>query len=182
MALAGAAVLAARGRAVPVRLRQPGLLLAVGQRPPGADERGPAGARVAAATRPRPSALKAELALSQRIRDFAVTELKLPDNPSYRRYADLHRPRRGLERGGGAGLFADAQDLVLPGHGLRRLPGLLRRGRGPRRGGRAERRRASRRVVYPVPAYSTLGWMNWAGGDPLLSTPSSTIPKASWRA
>src|SRR5262249_42441620 len=25
-------------------------------------------------------------------------------------------------------------------------------------------------AVYPVPAYSTLGWMNWAGGDPLLST------------
>ena len=24
--------------------------------------------------------------------------------------------------------------------------------------------------VYPVPAYSTLGWMNWAGGDPLLNT------------
>ncbi len=24
--------------------------------------------------------------------------------------------------------------------------------------------------MYPVPAYSTLGWMNWAGGDPLLST------------
>jgi predicted aminopeptidase len=23
---------------------------------------------------------------------------------------------------------------------------------------------------YPVPAYSTLGWMNWAGGDPLLNT------------
>jgi predicted aminopeptidase len=25
-------------------------------------------------------------------------------------------------------------------------------------------------AVLPVPAYSTLGWMNWAGGDPLLST------------
>jgi predicted aminopeptidase len=25
-------------------------------------------------------------------------------------------------------------------------------------------------AVYPVPAYSTLGWLNWAGGDPLLST------------
>ena len=25
-------------------------------------------------------------------------------------------------------------------------------------------------TVYPVPAYSTLGWMNWAGGDPLLNT------------
>ena len=24
--------------------------------------------------------------------------------------------------------------------------------------------------MYPVPAYSTLGYMNWAGGDPLLST------------
>ncbi|KAF1046604.1 MAG: hypothetical protein GAK38_02339 [Xylophilus sp.] len=25
-------------------------------------------------------------------------------------------------------------------------------------------------AVYGVPAYSTLGWMNWAGGDPLLNT------------
>jgi predicted aminopeptidase len=24
--------------------------------------------------------------------------------------------------------------------------------------------------VFPVPAYSTLGWTNWLGGDPLLST------------
>ena len=24
--------------------------------------------------------------------------------------------------------------------------------------------------VHPVPAYSTLGWSNWAGGDPLLNT------------
>jgi predicted aminopeptidase len=24
--------------------------------------------------------------------------------------------------------------------------------------------------IHGVPAYSTLGWMNWAGGDPLLST------------
>ena len=38
-----------------------------------------------------PAALKTRLALAQRIRRFAVTELKLPDNPSYRRYADLRR-------------------------------------------------------------------------------------------
>ena len=38
-----------------------------------------------------PPALKARLELSQRIRDFAVTELHEPDNASYRRYADLHR-------------------------------------------------------------------------------------------
>lgn len=36
-------------------------------------------------------ALKERLALAQRIRDFAVTELKQPDNASYRRYADLQR-------------------------------------------------------------------------------------------
>lgn len=38
-----------------------------------------------------PPALRARLELSQRIRDFAVTELHEPDNASYRRYADLHR-------------------------------------------------------------------------------------------
>jgi predicted aminopeptidase len=37
------------------------------------------------------AALKERLALSQRIRDYAVTELKEPDNASYRRYADLRR-------------------------------------------------------------------------------------------
>ena len=35
--------------------------------------------------------LKARLALAQRIRRFAVTDLGLPDNPSYNQYADLHR-------------------------------------------------------------------------------------------
>ena len=38
-----------------------------------------------------PAQLKERLALTQRMRRFAVTELDLPDNPSYRRYADLKR-------------------------------------------------------------------------------------------
>jgi len=38
-----------------------------------------------------PAALKARLELSQRIRSFAATDLKLPDNASYTRYADLRR-------------------------------------------------------------------------------------------
>ncbi len=36
-------------------------------------------------------ALKQRLQLSQRIRQFSVTELHLPDNESYRRFADLKR-------------------------------------------------------------------------------------------
>ena len=41
-----------------------------------------------------PAALRERLLLSQRMREFAVTELKLPDNPSYRRHAELGR--RGI--------------------------------------------------------------------------------------
>lgn len=37
-------------------------------------------------------ALRARLKTSERLRDYAVSELKLPDNASYRRYADLQRP------------------------------------------------------------------------------------------
>ncbi len=37
------------------------------------------------------AALKAKLELTQRIRRFASAELGLPDNPSYKSYADLHR-------------------------------------------------------------------------------------------
>ena len=36
-------------------------------------------------------ALRQRLALAQRIRDFGVSDLGLPDNASYRRYADLQR-------------------------------------------------------------------------------------------
>ena len=38
-----------------------------------------------------PAPLRERLQLSQRMRDFAVSELRLPDNRSYRRYADLER-------------------------------------------------------------------------------------------
>ena len=38
-----------------------------------------------------PEPLRQRLLLSQRMRDFAIAELKLPDNDSYRRYGDLHR-------------------------------------------------------------------------------------------
>ncbi len=113
--------------------------------------------------------LKERLELAQRIRSFAVTELGLPDNASYRRYANLQRravvwnvvaapefsltlktwcfPVLGCVGYRGYFLEADAQALAtqLRGEGFE----------------------AS---VYGVPAYSTLGWMNWAGGDPLLNT------------
>ena len=38
-----------------------------------------------------PEATKRRLELSQRIREFASSDLQLPNNASYRRYADLKR-------------------------------------------------------------------------------------------
>jgi len=116
-----------------------------------------------------PEPLRQRLGLAQSLRHFSVTELHLPDNASYRRFADLQRryvvwnvvaaPVLSLELKewcfpvagcvGYRGYFdeADAQALAseLRGQGLEA-------------------------TVYGVPAYSTLGWMNWLGGDPLLNT------------
>ncbi|MDB5848356.1 MAG: aminopeptidase [Rhodoferax sp.] len=116
-----------------------------------------------------PADLKQRLRLAQQMRTYAVAELHLPDNASYHRYADLHRravvwnvvaaPAYSLKLKtwcfpvtgciGYRGYFdeADAKALAgtLGGDGLETS-------------------------VYGVPAYSTLGWMNWAGGDPLLNT------------
>ncbi len=114
-------------------------------------------------------ALKERLRLAQQMREFASRELGLPDNRSYTAYADLKRPAAvwnvfatpelslGLKTwcyvflgcAGYRGYFdqADAQrtadELKAQGYDVN---------------------------VAPVPAYSTLGWTNWLGGDPLLNT------------
>lgn len=114
-------------------------------------------------------ALKQRLQRAQELRHYAVRELKLPDNASYTRYAALGRraviwnvvaaPRYALKpkrwcfpvtgcisyRG-----YYDEQEAQQFASGLRQEGWEV--------------------SVYPVPAYSTLGWTNWLGGDPLLST------------
>lgn len=115
------------------------------------------------------ASLKAKLELTQRIRRYAVTELDLPDNASYKAYADLHR---------GAALW---NVVAAPPHSLMLktwcfpVAGCVGyRGYYDEAAANAEaavlRAQGLETSVYPVPAYSTLGWMNWAGGDPLLST------------
>ena len=116
-----------------------------------------------------PERLKTRLALSQRIRDFAVAELKLPDNPSYRRYADLRRTAVVWNV-----VAAPPYSLTLR-HWCFPVTGCVGyRGYFDEAEARAEAARVAgegyETSVYPVPAYSTLGWMNWAGGDPLLNT------------
>ena len=93
-----------------------------------------------------------------------------------RQLSPLRRPaarRRGLERGRRARALAAAEDLVLRGRRLRRLPRLLRsrRGRGVRRR-RCAATSGSRSPSIRVPAYSTLGKLPGADwlADPLLNT------------
>ena len=116
-----------------------------------------------------PERLKTRLALSQRIRSFAVTELKLPDNPSYRRYADLNRNAAVWNVVAAPEFSLKLKTWCYPVTGCVGYHGYFDEAEAKAEATRlqAEGLEVS---VYPVPAYSTLGWMNWAGGDPLLNT------------
>jgi len=115
-----------------------------------------------------PEPLRERLALAQRLRAFAVASLALPDNASYHRYADLGRPAAVYNVVAAPALSLTLQTWCFPVAGCVGYRGYYRE---------ADARRFAASLdpalevgVYPVPAYSTLGWLNWAGGDPLLNT------------
>ncbi len=115
-------------------------------------------------------ALKQRLALTQRMRDFAVTELQLPDNASYRRYADLQRPAAVWNVVAAPELSLTLKTWCFPIVGCVGYRGYFDRAEADAvaAGLRAEGLEVN---VYPVPAYSTLGALpgSWLA-DPLLST------------
>lgn len=113
--------------------------------------------------------LRTRLALTQRIRDFAVTELKLPDNDSYRRYADLGRQAAVWNAVAAPELGFTLKTWCFPVLGCVGYRGYYDRAPAD---ALADELRAQgyEAYVYGVPAYSTLGWSNWVGGDPLLNT------------
>ena len=113
--------------------------------------------------------LKARLALSQKIRRFAVTDLGLPDNASYHRYADLQRRAVVWNVVAAPDLSLTLKTWCFPVMGCVGYRGYFDEAQA--RALAAELSAQGLEVsVYGVPAYSTLGWMNWAGGDPLLNT------------
>lgn len=116
-----------------------------------------------------PAPLRARLTLAQKARDFSVAELALPDNASYRRYASLNR-RAAVWNVVAAGPYSlTLHRWCFPITGC-----IGYRGYFNEADARAEGRQLAARGlevnVYGVPAYSTLGYSNWLGGDPLLST------------
>ena len=117
----------------------------------------------------QPTALRERLALSQRIRDFAVRELALPDNRSYRRYADVGRNAAVWNVVAAPELSLMLKTWCFPVMGCVGYRGYFDRAEADALASQL-RDEGLEVSVYGVPAYSTLGWTNWLGGDPLLST------------
>ncbi|MBF5002792.1 aminopeptidase [Diaphorobacter caeni] len=114
-------------------------------------------------------ALRDRLALAQRARQFAIDALALPDNASYRRYAQLGRTAAVWNVVGAPPYSLKLHTWCFPVTGC-----IGYRGYFAEADAKAESERLARSgqevSVYPVPAYSTLGYSNWLGGDPLLNT------------
>jgi predicted aminopeptidase len=113
--------------------------------------------------------LRRRLAATQRMRQFAVRELHLPDNASYTQYAEIGRPAVVWNVVATPELSLTLKTWCFPVMGCVGYRGYFDKTGAD---GLAAMLREQRMEVdvYGVPAYSTLGWTNWLGGDPLLST------------
>jgi len=114
------------------------------------------------ATRP---ALRARLERARSIRAYASAALALPDNGSYRRYAELHRPYAVWNVVAAPEFSVTPVESCFPVAGCVTYRGFFAREDADRYAGEL-RARGLDVFVYGVPAYSTLGWFD----DPLLST------------
>jgi predicted aminopeptidase len=112
-----------------------------------------------------PSALRERLELARSIRDYASRELKLPDNGSYRSYADIGRPYVVWNVVAAPEFSLDPVESCFPVAGCVPYRGFFVKDDAERHA--AALRAAGNDVnLRGVAAYSTLGRFN----DPLLST------------
>jgi predicted aminopeptidase len=109
--------------------------------------------------------LKQRLQRAEQMRDFASRELGLPDNASYRSYADLKRPFVVWNVFATPELSLEMKQWCYPVVGCAGYRGYFERAAAERA---ADQLRSEGYEVHVagVPAYSTLGWFS----DPLLNT------------
>ena len=116
-----------------------------------------------------PETLRERLELARQVRRFAIEELALPDNASYTRYARLHRSAAVWNVVAAPPFSLQLHTWCFPIVGCVGYRGYFHE--ADARAEAAQLSAAGLEVsVYGVPAYSTLGYSNWLGGDPLLST------------
>jgi predicted aminopeptidase len=123
----------------------------------------PVGDALASGAAPETTRAKLERALA--IRDYASSELGLPDNGSYRRYADLGRPYVVWNVFAAPEFEVRAEESCFPIAGCVTYRGYYSR-EDADRAAAAMKARGLDVFVGGVPAYSTLGWFD----DPLLNT------------
>lgn len=114
-------------------------------------------------------ALKQRLRLAQDMRRFAVTALNLPDNASYQRYANVERRYVVWNVVAAPAFSLTLKTWCFPLAGCVGYRGYFSEAAAQALA-RDLRSQGLETSVYGVPAYSTLGLMNWFGGDPLLNT------------
>ncbi|MBX3665263.1 MAG: aminopeptidase [Burkholderiales bacterium] len=109
--------------------------------------------------------LKGQIERALRIRDYASRELGLPDNRSYRSYADLARPFVVWNVFAAGEFSVEPEQWCFPFAGCVNYKGYFSEEEARRH---ARRLAAEGHDVYVggVPAYSTIGWF----ADPLLNT------------
>jgi predicted aminopeptidase len=112
-----------------------------------------------------PARLKARLELVQQLRGFADTELKLPVDGHYRKYADLHRPFVVWNVEAAREFSLEPKSWWYPLVGSLEYRGYFSEP-AAQKYGRAVRKSGYDVFVGGVEAYSTLGWFK----DPLLNT------------
>jgi predicted aminopeptidase len=112
-----------------------------------------------------PGPLRQRLEVARVIRDYAVSELKLPDNASYRSYAELNRPYAVWNVVAAPEFSLEALQSCFPVAGCVAYRGFFAQ-RDAERHAAGLRAQGQDVYVYGVAAYSTLGRFD----DPLLST------------
>lgn len=116
-----------------------------------------------------PASLRQRLQEVQRMRAFASSALGLPDNASYHRYADLGRPFAVWNVVAAPHDSLELRSWCFPIAGCVGYRGYFDEADARRQAGLLAGQ-GLESSVYGVPAYSTLGYLNWLGGDPLLNT------------
>jgi len=117
------------------------------------------------ADRDTPPAVRERLATVRRIRDFAVTELGLPETGSYRSYVDVDRPYVVWTVVATPEFSLEPKTWCFPLIGCVAYRGYYAEANARAYAG-ALRARGHDVAVNGVPAYSTLGWFD----DPVPST------------
>lgn len=112
-----------------------------------------------------PGPVRDKLSAVMAIRDFATRELALPDNQSYRKYADLNRPFVVWNVFATPELSVALKEWCFPVAGCVGYRGYYSRDEAEAFAA-GLREQGYEAFVRGVPAYSTLGWFD----DPVLNT------------